>query len=53
MCPAGLQSAVRSHQVHQLMPGTDVGLWFAEHYSMSQISPTPKRNHILKPLDEF
>ena len=25
MCPASLQSAIRSHQVHQLMPGTDVG----------------------------
>ena len=25
MCPAGLQGVVRSHQVHQLRPGTDVG----------------------------
>ena len=28
-------------------------LWFAERYLMSQISPTPKQNHILKPLGEF
>ena len=25
MCPAVLQGAVPSHQVHQLMPGTNVG----------------------------
>ena len=47
MSPAGLQGAVRSHQVQLLMPGTDVGS------SLSQISPTRKRNHILKLLGEF
>ena len=25
MYPAGLQGAVRSHQIHQLIPGADVG----------------------------
>ena len=28
-------------------------LWFAERYLMSQISPTPKQNHILKLLGKF
>ena len=28
-------------------------LWFTERYLMSQISPTPKQNHILKLLGEF
>ena len=25
MCPAGLQGAIRSHNVHQVTQGTDVG----------------------------
>ena len=28
-------------------------LWFAERYLISQISPTPNQNHILKVLGEF
>ena len=28
MCPASLQDAVRSHQVHQLILGTNVGSGF-------------------------
>ena len=49
MCPAGLQSAVRSRQVHQLTMGTDRWLWSAERCLLLQISPTPQQNHILKP----
>ena len=52
MCSAGLQGAVRSHQVHQLMPGTDVGCGLPNAL-MSQISPTPKQKHILNLLGKF
>ena len=41
MCAAGLQDAVRSRQVHQLMQS-------AERYLVLQISLTPKRNHFFK-----
>ena len=38
MCPAGLQGAVRSRQVHQLKQGTDVGCGLLTLFNVTDIT---------------
>ena len=47
-----LQGCVRSRQSTSNVEHRRL-LWFAERYLILQISATPERNHILKPLGEL
>ena len=45
MCPAGLQGAVRSGQVHQLTQGTDVGCGFPTLFNVTDITNSLAEPH--------
>ena len=46
MCPAGLQGAVRSHQVHQLTQGTDVGCGLPTLFKVTVITNSLAEPHL-------
>ena len=45
MCPAGLQGAVHSCQVHQLMQGTDVGCGLPMLFNVTDITNSVAESH--------
>ena len=45
MCPMGLQGAVHSHQVHQLMQGTDVGCGLPTLFNVTDITNSLAEPH--------
>ena len=45
MCPGGLQGAVRSRQVHQLMQGTDVGCGLPTLFNVTDITNSLAEPH--------
>ena len=45
MCPMGLQGAVRSHQVHRLKQGTDVGCGLSTLFNVTDITNSLAEPH--------